>query len=213
MHVLVIGAAGTIGRLVVQRLAENIQHHVKAMVRKTDQMAEMEKLGARPVLADLEQDFSYAMNDVNAVIFAAGSGSSTGQEKTTAVDRDGAIKAIDLAVSHGIERFVMLSSLGADRPDAGAESIQPYLQAKHDADAHLMKSGLTYTIVRPGALTNEPASGKIEAASQVANRTKSISRADVAEVLVQSLLAEKTKSRIFEIVEGDVPISEALNRI
>ncbi|WP_046178467.1 SDR family oxidoreductase [Domibacillus tundrae] len=213
MHVLVIGAAGTTGRLVVQSLAENIQHHVKAMVRKTDQMTDMEKLGAQPVLADLEQDFSYAMNDVNAVIFAAGSGSSTGSDKTTTVDRDGAIKAIDLAVSHGIERFVMLSSMGADRPDAGPESMQHYLQAKHDADAHLMQSGLTYTIVRPGVLKNEAAAGKIEAAAQVAGRTKSIARADVAEVLVQSLLAEKTESRIFEIVEGDVPIGEALKRI
>jgi uncharacterized protein YbjT (DUF2867 family) len=213
MHVLVIGAAGTTGRLVVQSLAENIQHHVKAMVRKTDQMTDMEKLGAKPVLADLEQDFSYAMNDVNAVIFAAGSGSSTGPDKTTTVDRDGAIKAIDLAVSHGIERFVMLSSMGADRPDTGPESMQHYLQAKHDADAHLMQSGLTYTIVRPGVLKNEAAAGKIEAAAQVAGRTKSIARADVAEVLVQSLLAEKTESRIFEIVEGDVPIGEALKRI
>ncbi|WP_046175613.1 SDR family oxidoreductase [Domibacillus indicus] len=213
MHVLVIGAAGTTGRLVVRSLAENIQHLVKAMVRRTDQMAEMEKLGARPVLADLEQDFSYAMNDVNAVIFAAGSGSSTGPEKTTAVDRDGAVKAIDLAVSHGIERFVMLSSMGADQPDAGPESLRHYLQAKHDADLHLMKSGLSYTIIRPGALTNEPGSGKIEAAARVENRTNSISRADVAEVLVQSLLAEKTESRIFEITGGHVPISEALSGI
>lgn len=213
MHVLVIGAAGTTGQLVVQSLAENIQHHVKAMVRKTDQMADMEKLGARPILADLEQDFSYAMNDVNAVVFVAGSGSSTGPEKTTAVDRDGAIKAIDLALSHGIERFVMLSSMGADRPDAGPEAMQHYLQAKHDADAHLMKSALTYTIVRPGALTNETGSGKIEAAPQVADRTKSISRVDVAEVLVQTLLAHETESRIFEIVEGNVPIAEALKAI
>ncbi|WP_050182966.1 SDR family oxidoreductase [Domibacillus robiginosus] len=213
MHVLVIGAAGTTGRLVVQSLAENIQHHVKAMVRKTDQMAEMEQLGARPVLADLEQDFSYAMNDVNAVIFAAGSGSSTGPEKTTSVDRNGAIKAIDLAVSHGINRFVMLSSMGADRPDAGPELMQHYLQAKHDADAHLMKSGLTYTIIRPGALTNEAGSGKIDAAPQLADRTKSIARADVAGVLVQSLLAHETESRIFEIIEGDVPIAEALKKI
>ncbi|MCI2255104.1 SDR family oxidoreductase [Domibacillus sp. PGB-M46] len=213
MHVLVIGAAGTTGRLVVQSLAENIQHHVKAMVRKTDQMADMEQLGARPVLADLEQDFSYAMNDVNAVIFAAGSGSATGPDKTTAIDRDGAIKAIDLAVSHGIERFVMLSSMGADRPDTGPEALQHYLRAKHEADAHLMMSGLTYTIVRPGALSNEAASGKIEAAPQVANRTKSIARADVAEVLVQSLLAPQTEGRIFEIVEGTVPIAEALKAL
>lgn len=213
MHVLVIGAAGTTGRLIVQSLSENIQHHVKAMVRKTDQMTDMEKLGARPILADLEQDFSYAMNDVNAVIFAAGSGPSTGPDKTTAVDRDGAIKAIDLAAAHGIERFIMLSSLGADRPDAGPEAMQHYLRAKHDADAHLMKSGLTCTIVRPAALTNDPPSGKISADVQIVDRAGSISRADVAEVLVQCLTCDHTQNRTFEMVSGDDPIADALKRI
>lgn len=213
MNVLVIGAAGITGRLIVRSLAENIQHHVKAMVRKTDQMSEMEALGAKPVLADLEQDFSYAMNDVNAVIFAAGSGSSTGPGKTTAIDRNGAIKAVDLASAHGISRFIMLSSLGADRPEAGPESMKHYLQSKLDADAYLMNSVLDYTIVRPGALTNDPASGKIEAAVQVSDRSRSISRADVAEVLVQSLLIEETKKRVFEITSGTVPISEALKQI
>ncbi|OLN23722.1 NAD-dependent dehydratase [Domibacillus antri] len=213
MNVLVIGAAGHTGRLAVSSLAENIQHHVKAMVRKTDQMREMEKLGAKPVLADLEQDFSYAINDVNAIIFAAGSGSSTGHDKTIAVDRDGAIKAVNLAVQHGITRFIMLSSMGADRPDAASEFIRHYLEAKYAADAHLMKSGLNYTIVRPGCLTNDSPSGKVAAAVQIADRTGTISRADVAEVLVQCLLVHETEGRIFEIVSGDVPIGEALRQI
>ncbi len=210
MHVLVIGAAGITGRLVVSSLADNIQHHAKAMVRKTDQMSDMEKLGAKPVLADLEQDFSYAMNDVNAIIFAAGSGSSTGSDKTTAIDRNGAIKAVDLAVAHGIERFIMLSSFGADQPHKGPENMQHYLQAKHDADEHLIKSGLSYTIVRPVALTNEPATGKIKAASRLMNPGLFISREDVAEVLVQSLLIKETKNRVFDIASGSTPIEEAL---
>jgi uncharacterized protein YbjT (DUF2867 family) len=213
MNVLVIGAAGNIGRLVVTSLAENIQHHVKAMVRKTDQKREMEQLGAKPILADLEQDFSYAMNDVNAVIFAAGSGSSTGHDKTIAIDRDGAIKAVDLAVEHDIKRFIMLSSMGADRPDAFPAFIQPYLEAKHAADAHLMKSRLNYTIVRPGRLTNDPAVGKVAAAVQVETRNGTISRADVAEVIVQCLLIPETEGRIFEIVSGNMSIGDALKQV
>ncbi len=213
MNVLVIGAAGNIGRLVVKSLAENIQHHVKAMVRKTDQMREMEKLDAKPILADLEQDFSYAMNDVNAVIFTAGSGSSTGHDKTIAVDLDGAVKAVDLAVKHGIKRFIMLSSIGADQPDAFPAFIQPYLEAKQAADAHLMKSGLNYTIVRPGELTNNPPTGKVTAAVQVPDRTSTVSRADVAEVIVQCLLSPETEGRVFELVAGSVPISEALKQV
>lgn len=210
MHVLVIGAAGTTGRLVTSKLAEHIQHHPKAMVRKTTQMEEMESLGAQPILADLEQDFSYAMNDVNAVIFAAGSGSSTGPEQTEVVDRDGAIKAIDLAVKHDISRFIMLSSLGADQPEQGPEAMQHYLQAKHDADSHLMTSGLTYTIVRPGRLTNEPPLGKVEASPHIEHREAPVSREDVADVLVRCLLEPHTENRIFELVSGSVPIEDAL---
>ncbi|WP_404404571.1 SDR family oxidoreductase [Jeotgalibacillus malaysiensis] len=215
MHVLVIGANGTTGRMTVKKLADNEQHIVRAMIRKSEQSKEMEDLGARPIIADLEQAFKYAFEDVNAVIFAAGSGPDTGMDKTTSVDRDGAIKAIDFAKEKGIERFIMLSSMGADDPSiAGdSETFHHYLQAKHDADVHLKQSGLNYTIVRPGALTDEEATGKIDVSEEMKHREGEITREDVAMVLVESILCTNLHYKTIEMINGDQPIKDALKSI
>ncbi|MBM7586222.1 uncharacterized protein YbjT (DUF2867 family) [Bacillus pakistanensis] len=213
MHVLVIGANGTTGKHIVEKLSNSSQHIVRAMIRKMEQAKDMEALGARPIVADLEQDFSYALEDVNAVIFAAGSGSKTGPEKTTAVDEQGAIKAIDFAKEKGIERFVMLSSMGADLPLQGPKGLQHYLEAKQKADQHLLTSGLNFTIVRPGRLTDDRGIGKIIAAPSIEDKSGSISREDVAEVLVEVLLIESVYHQTFEILGGSIPIKEALETI
>ncbi|TMU84529.1 SDR family oxidoreductase [Bacillus sp. BHET2] len=213
MNVLVIGANGHTGRHIVKELSNSSQHFVRAMIRKTEQAKEMEDLGARPIVADLEQDFSYALENVNAVIFAAGSGGSTGDDKTLSIDQDGAKKAVDYAKKMGIERFVMLSSMGADNPSSGPDALQFYLKAKGAADAHLKESGLNFTIVRPGSLSFDDASGKIEAAVSIEDKSREISRADVAKVLVDSLTIEETNHKVFEILSGDTPVEEALKNI
>ena len=213
MNVLVIGANGHTGRHIVKELSNSSQHFVRAMIRKTEQAKEMEDLGARPIVADLEQDFSYALENVNAVIFAAGSGGSTGDDKTLAIDQDGAKKAVDYAKKMGIERFVMLSSMGADNPSSGPDALQFYLKAKGAADAHLKESGLNFTIVRPGSLSFDDATGKIEAAVSIEDKSREISRHDVAKVLVDSLTIEETNHKVFEILSGDTPVVEALKNI
>ena len=215
MHVLVIGANGTTGKMIVDKLAKSEQHLVRAMVRKTEQAPTMEKLGARPIIADLENEFDYVMEDVNAVIFAAGSGPNTGSDKTTAVDELGAKKAIDYAREKGIERFVMLSSVGADDPSIASdnETFHHYLKAKHDADVHLINSGLNFTIVRPGGLTDDPGTGKISASTKLASTDGSITREDVATVLVESLLVEGLHHKSFEMVNGDSDIVKALEEL
>ncbi|MEW9501984.1 SDR family oxidoreductase [Jeotgalibacillus marinus] len=215
MHVLVIGANGTTGKMVVEKLAKSEQHLVKAMVRKTEQASTMKKLGASPVIADLENDFDYVMEDVNAVIFAAGSGPDTGSDKTTAVDELGAKKAIDYAREKSVERFIILSSVGADNPSAYAdnESFYHYLKAKNAADLHLVNSGLNYTIVRPGALVDEPATGKIKASTKLSSIAGSITREDVATVLVESLLVEGLHRKPFEMLNGETEIEKALEAL
>ncbi|MBM7648528.1 uncharacterized protein YbjT (DUF2867 family) [Bacillus ectoiniformans] len=214
MNVLVIGASGHTGKRVVKLLSDSSQHLVRAMIRKASDTEEMEKLGSKPILADLEQDFSFAMNDVNAVIFAAGSGSSTGHDKTIAVDQEGAKKAVDFAKEKGIERFIMLSSIGTENPAMAPEALRPYVIAKQAADQHLAISGLNYTIVRPGGLTNEPGTGMIDISRHfTALENNMISRDDVAQVLVDSLLTKETEHKIFEIVGGSTPIEEALKSI
>ncbi|KIL48840.1 NAD dependent epimerase/dehydratase [Jeotgalibacillus alimentarius] len=215
MDVLVIGANGTTGRLTVDLLAKRNKYYARGMVRKEDQFEEIEKLGGLPVKGDLEGDFEQAFDEVDAVIFAAGSGGHTGPDKTKAVDEEGAIKAIDLAVQKGISKFVMLSAIGAgdltsmDIP----EDMEDYYLAKQAADRHLEKSGLNYTIVRPGLLTDNSGTGKIRAAEVLENRNGEITRSDVAKVLVAALEHENLNNRAVEILNDEEDLMTALNRV
>ncbi|WP_409251851.1 SDR family oxidoreductase [Bacillus sp. SCS-153A] len=213
MNVLVIGANGKTGKHVISSLVNSSQHFAKAMIRKAEQIDTMEGLGAKPLVGDLEEDFSYVFDEVNAVIFAAGSGSATGPDKTTAIDEEGAIKAIDYAKQKGLDRFIMLSSMGADTPSLGPDGLQHYLEAKGKADQHLVESGLNYTIVRPGALVDGERTGKIIASSSITDKSGRITREDVADVLTACLTAPETYHKTFEILNGDMPIGEALKKI
>ncbi len=207
VRVLVIGANGAVGKHVVDRLKES-DHQPVAMVRDTDQIPYFEEKNVETVLADLEKDFEKAFYNTEAVIFAAGSGPKTGADKTIIIDQEGAIEAADLAKKHGVNRFVMLSSMGADQPKQ-AEQIKHYLYAKHRADEHLKTSGLNYTILRPGRLTDEPASGKVNVHEGSPERG-SVPRADVASVLVYLLSAPRAENKIFNLIEGSTPLSDVL---
>lgn len=207
MRVLVIGANGNTGTRVVRRL-EAGPHEPVAMVRDEAQLPKFEEMGVEGVLGDLEEPVDHAMEGCDAVIFAAGSGSGTGLDKTVAVDRDGAVTSMVAAEVAGVERYVMLSSRGAD-PESEGRRISPYLRAKGVADVWLARSGLAYTIVRPGRLTDGEGKGTIELAPTL-TRSGSIPREDVAEVLVQCLDVEATAGKTFAILSDDTPIREAL---
>ncbi|MGE6378625.1 SDR family oxidoreductase [Peribacillus muralis] len=213
MNILIAGANGTTGRMIIEELSKNPEMDVYGMIRKEEQAQTIKELGGHPLLADLEGNVDKAVDNMEAIIFAAGSGPKTGPDKTTAVDKLGAIKLVDAAKKKGIERFVMLSSVGSDHPEQAQDEMRHYLEAKHDADEHLKASGLTYTIVRPVALTNEQGLGKIFAEQKVDPTDKSISRADVASVLVQSVTEKSTFNKTFEILSGSLPIKEALTTI
>lgn len=205
MNVLVIGANGQVGRNIVKELAES-SHNAVAMVRKEEQKEEMQELGAaRVVLGDLEEDFSDAFDGVDAVIFAAGSGPKTGAEKTLTIDLWGSVKAAKYAEDKGVKRFVQLGSVGSDNPDAGGEEMKPYLVAKRTADEILQATKLDYTIVRPGALSDEEKTGKIEVSAEgfKSLEGRSIPRADVAHVLVDVLERPNTYGKVFEILQGE----------
>lgn len=209
MNVLVVGANGNTGKQIVNLLLEN-DHEVRAMVRAPEQAEEFSKMGAKPVIADLEQDVNFAVEGCDAVIFAAGSGPDTGEEKTLSVDRDGAIKLIKACEQNAVNRFVMLSSIGADNPEEGPSKLQTYLKAKADADEKLKKSNLNYTIIRPGRLSDNEMTGKISADKKLDKKEGEISRADVASTIVASLLNENTYRKTFEILSGEQSIGVAL---
>lgn len=212
MNVLVIGANGQVGQHVIDQLKDR-DHKTTAMVRKQEQVDKMKQLGADKVfVADLEDNFSAAFQGQDSVIFVAGSGGSTGADKTLTIDLWGAIKSFQYSERASIKQFVQLSSIGAGNPDAQPDKIKHYMVAKAVSDQMLMTTSLNYTIVRPGPLTNDPAAGSItkaDAFKEVGDR--SISRADVATVLIESLTNESVRGQAFEILEGDKQITDALS--
>ncbi len=114
MKTLIIGANGKIGSKLASKL-KNSAHPPVLMVREQKQVEEYKQQGYETVLGDLEKDISHAFDGVEAVVFAAGSGADTGQDKTHLIDRLGAKKAIDEAIKHKANRFILLSVLGADK--------------------------------------------------------------------------------------------------
>ncbi|MCY7908332.1 SDR family oxidoreductase [Bacillus inaquosorum] len=214
MKVFLIGANGQIGQRLVSLFQDNPDHSVRAMVRKEEQKASIEASGAEAVLANLEgspEEIAAAARGCDAIIFTAGSGGSTGYDKTLLVDLDGAAKAMEAADIAGIKRFILVSALQAHNRDNWNESLKPYYVAKHYADKILESSGLTYTIIRPGGLRNEPGTGTVSAAKDLERR--SISRDDVAKTVIASLDETNTENQAFDLTEGDTPITEALKKL
>jgi uncharacterized protein YbjT (DUF2867 family) len=212
MKIFVAGAHGKVGQKLVKILSEK-GHTVKAMIRDNSQADEMKKLGGEPVVADLENDKDFPLEGIDAVYFCAGSGAQTGPDKTVAVDQKGAIKLVESAYKHKVFKFIMLSSMGADDPKQGPDELQTYLKAKHEADKELKFSGLAYTVLRPGALTDEAGTGKILAKEKLEKEEKekgSISREDVASTLAACLDHRHTENKVFELINGDTPIDKAL---
>lgn len=203
--VLVAGSHGQVGRKLTRLLADDEAYTVRGMVREESQAPHIEDLGATPVVADLTETVDHAVRGCDAIVFAAGSGG----EDVWGVDRDGAIELMDVAESEGIGRFVMLSSINADAPERGPDAIREYLLAKGEADEYLRGTELTYTIVRPGALTDDPGTGRIETGGDL-GATGTISRTDVARTLVATLPRESTFDCSFDLLAGDEPIAEAL---
>ena len=210
MNVFVIGANGQIGKQLVERLHEEGKHQVTAMVRKQEQLDDFTSKGYQAVLGDLEGDVSsleQAMSGMDVVVFAAGSGGSTGADKTLLIDLDGAAKSIEAAKNGNVKQFVMVSALKAEDRSAWPEEMKPYYVAKHHADRLLEESGLTYTIVRPGALTDDAGTGKVKTGDV---STGEIPRADVAAFLAHLNGHYAAHNQAIDLVKGYTAIEDTL---
>lgn len=214
MKVFVVGANGKIGQHLIHLLTKSDEHTVRAMVRKEEQVESFEKLGIETVVASLEdgvEKLAKAATGCEAIVFTAGSGGHTGADKTLLIDLDGAVKTVEAAEKIGIKRFIMVSALQAHRRENWNDTIRPYYVAKHYADRILEQSDLTYTIIRPGGLLNESGTGKISVAENL-NRG-SIPREDVANTIVAALNEKNTFNRSFDLISGEILISDALKMI
>ncbi|GAA0535402.1 SDR family oxidoreductase [Paractinoplanes ferrugineus] len=211
MDILVAGGHGQVALRLLKLLAAD-GHTARGLIRKPEQAEALTAVGAVPVLGDLENEPSLApyVKGADAVVFAAGAGPGSGTARKRTVDLGGAMKLADAAMAERVSRYVMVSSIGAQDPSSGGPNMQPYLEAKAEADAYVVASGLDYTIVRPGSLTDDPGTGLVTVTRELGNRGP-VPRDDVAAVLAACLGTPATIGVTFELFTGDTPIVDALN--
>jgi nucleoside-diphosphate-sugar epimerase len=214
--VAIAGGHGKIALLLGALLAER-GDTIRGLIRNPDQEDDLRAAGIEPVLCDLEGDgdVAAAVRGADAVVFAAGAGPGSTAERKNTMDLGGATRLIDAAKAEGVSRYLMVSAMGAADPpaadsDGGDEVFAVYLRAKAGADDALRASGLDYTVVRPGGLTDDPGTGLVTVAERL-DRGQ-IPRADVAAVLMACLDAPETIGRSFDLLTGTTPIADALRR-
>ena len=113
-------------------------------------------------------ELARALSGADAVVFAAGAGPGSGAERKLTIDRDGAIKLLHAARAADVERYVMVSSVGAEDPPDGDDVFAVYLRAKAEADQELMASDRAWTVVRPVFLQDEQGTGRVRLAGAAA---------------------------------------------
>jgi uncharacterized protein YbjT (DUF2867 family) len=210
MDVLVAGGHGQIGRRLLRLLAQR-GHTARGLIRNVAHVADLEADGAHPVLCDLEHDdVRPHLGGADAIVFTAGAGPGSGPERKRTVDLGGALKCIEAAQELGVDRFLMVSAMGT-RDVEHSGPMRPYLEAKAEADAALETSGLSWTIVRPGRLTDAPGTGTVDLAPVLPRGE--IPRDDVALVLYHCLSAENTVRAQFDLVSGPVPADVAVRSV
>ncbi|HEU4978724.1 MAG TPA: NAD(P)H-binding protein, partial [Solirubrobacteraceae bacterium] len=202
MAVVVAGGHGQVGRRLLSLLVREGER-ARGLVRSEEQAERLRALGAEPVLCDLEaeEDLAPFVDGADAVVFSAGAGAGSGPERKRTVDYGAAVKMIAAARAAGVRRYVMVSALGAADPAAASEAMRPYYDAKSAADAAVADSGLDFTIVRPGRLTDAAGAGLVEIAERL-GRGGEVPRDDVAAVLLAVLRTDATIGRTFELIEG-----------
>jgi uncharacterized protein YbjT (DUF2867 family) len=212
MDVVIAGGHGQIA-LRLQRLLVARGDRARGLIRNPEHASDLEEAGAEPVLCDLEgeDDVARFVEGADAVVFAAGAGPGSGPVRKQTVDLGGALKLIGAAKANGIGRYVMVSAIGAAHPERTSGSMKPYIDAKAEADRRLEASGLDFTIVRPGRLTDDPGTGHVLIADSV--EYGEVTRDDVAATVAAVLLAPNTVGRTFELVGGDTPVEEAVRAL
>lgn len=218
MRVIIAGGHGKIARILERMLAQR-GDSVAGIIRNPAHTEALEQLGAQPVVLDLEQasvdDVAAHLDGADAVVFAAGAGPGSGAARKDTVDRAAAVLLADAAEAAKVRRYVMISAMGADieAPDeAGDPVFVAYLRAKGAADDDVRgRAALDATIVRPGLLTDDPGTGTVTVAEKTGR--DSVPREDVAAVLLAVLDTPGTAGQTFELISGDTPIREAVDRI
>lgn len=231
---LIFGGSGKVARHITRLLAQTESHTVHSIIRKAEQSASIYELGGKPIVQSIEdssvEDMAATIKSTHAnnVIWSAGAGGGSA-ERTRAVDRDGAIRCMDAAALAGVKRFVLVSAVDVrdregrpepewyddgdrERSDGMWKAIGAYMEAKLAADRSLVtengRRGLDYTIVRPGRLSEDESTGKVDAGK--VHLAAGIPREDVAKVVVEVLKQPETIGLAFDVVGGKTAIQQAV---
>ncbi|BAY13638.1 SDR family oxidoreductase [Calothrix sp. NIES-2098] len=204
-YIFLAGASRGVGREIAKCLKAQ-QLKVKALLRKETAAAELEALGIPVVIGD-----ALNVGDVEQAIL-------TGEPVDTVISTIGGLPGnterpdylgnknlIDAAVKAGIQKFILVTSIGTGNsigalsPQA-LEALREVLVEKDKAEQYLIASGLTYTIIRPGGLKSEPATGN-GVLTEDSRVVGSIHRADVAQLVVRALNSDRANNKILSAVD------------
>ncbi len=213
-RIVIIGGHGKVA-LELSRILTGQGHEVTSVIRKEGQKEEVAGTGATPAVLDVESAptdlMAEALRGHDAVVWSAGAGGGAAA-RTYAVDRDAAIRSMDAAAQAGVNRFVMVSYMGAGEDHGVPEdnSFYAYAESKAAADSYLRGTSLDWTILGPGSLTDGGADGKIEVNPSDTSDGNSTARDNVALVAAAVLALPATIHRTIEFRDGAVPIASAL---
>lgn len=201
MKALVVGAAGETGRRIVQELVSR-SIPVRAMVRNLETARAVLPAEAELVLGDVLQPETLAAAMADCTVLLCATGARPGFDPTAPyrVDYEGTKNLVDVAKTRGIERFVLVSSLCVSQFFHPLNLFFLILVWKKQAEEYLQRSGLSYTIVRPGGLKNEDSSDRIVMERADCLFEGSIPRTKVAQTCVEALVQPTAQNKIVEIV-------------
>jgi uncharacterized protein YbjT (DUF2867 family) len=198
----------------LERLLAGRGDEVIGLIRSPDQAEDLRRVGAVPLVCDLEHTDTATvarhLAGCDATVFAAGAGPGSGAARKQTVDRDGAVLLAEAALLTGVRRYLLVSSMGAGKPPppGTAEVFAAYLRAKSEAEDELRGRALDLTILRPGGLTDGEPTGLVALAADVGRGV--VPRADVAAVLVALLDEPRTVGLTVELIGGGAPVQEAI---
>ncbi|HEY2191912.1 MAG TPA: SDR family oxidoreductase [Actinomycetospora sp.] len=219
MRVVIAGGHGKIALVLERQLAQRGDEPV-ALVRNPDHAEDVRAAGAEPVVVDLESigavELAEHLRGADAVVFAAGAGPNSTAERKRTVDRDAALLLADAAGKAGVRRYLLVSAMGAAEAPSQDEDDSvwgEYLRAKRDAEQGVSGRGdLDATVLRPGRLTDDPATGRVTLAESRVGHEE-VTREDTAATLVALLDAPGTAGRTLELINGTVPLTTAVDEL
>ncbi|MEG4045920.1 SDR family oxidoreductase [Microcoleus sp. Pol17_C1] len=218
-HIFLAGASRGVGLEIAKCLiAQNMQ--VTALLRSPATSIELEAMGIKVVTGDAldaaAMEAAMAGGEpIHAVISTIGGLPKDGERS----DYLGNKNLIDAAVKAGVQKFILVSSIGSGNSAAALqpqvlETLGPVLIEKEKAENHLIESGMIYTVIRPGGLKSEPATGNgiLTEDCRVAG---TIHRADVAQLVCQCLVSDAANNKVLSAVDRQMlygnPEFEVLN--